>query len=135
MYLIKTYLDKSAIQGVGVFAGEDIPKGTVVWRTVEGFDQILEPDHVKKLPAAAQKYIARYAFVYKGKFYLCGDHGQFTNHSENPNTGNWPDKDSIEEVALRDIKKGEEITSDYRTFDESSLNGLGFDVAADKPAS
>ena len=39
MYLVKTYLDKSGIHGMGVFAGEDIPKGTIVWDFVEGVDQ------------------------------------------------------------------------------------------------
>ena len=128
MYLIKTYLDRSKIEGVGVFAGQDIPKGTKVWEPVPGFDQIMDPAHVKTLPPAAQRYIERYAFVHRGRVYLCGDHGQFTNHSDNPNTGNWPSPDGEVEVALRDIKKGEELTSDYRIFDEYSREKLGFTV-------
>ncbi len=32
MLLIKTKLDLSKIHGIGLFAGEDIPKGTIIWR-------------------------------------------------------------------------------------------------------
>jgi SET domain-containing protein len=35
MLLVKTYLDKSAIHGLGVFAGEVIRKGAKVWRFVD----------------------------------------------------------------------------------------------------
>ena len=30
MYRVKTYLDRSLINGIGVFAGEDIPAGTLI---------------------------------------------------------------------------------------------------------
>src|SRR6185312_11978 len=40
MLLVKTYLDKSAIHGLGVFAAERIRKETKIWRFVYGFDQV-----------------------------------------------------------------------------------------------
>ena len=124
MYLVKTYLDKSGIHGIGVFAGEDISKGTVVWDFVEGIDRAYTQSEFDALPATARSYLEFYAFWDKGMIYKCGDHGCYTNHSDAPNTGNWPEPDSMSEVALRDIKKGEEITSDYRTFDEPSRENL-----------
>ena len=40
MLLVKTYLDRSPIHGLGVFAAEFIRKGTRVWRFVESFDRV-----------------------------------------------------------------------------------------------
>ena len=39
MLLVKTYLDKSSIHGVGVFAGETIRKDQKIWRLVYGLDR------------------------------------------------------------------------------------------------
>ena len=51
MLLVKTYLEKSAIHGLGVFAGEFIAKGTKIWRFVEDFDRAYSP---KQFAATAQ---------------------------------------------------------------------------------
>ena len=123
MYIIKTYLDRSAIEGIGVFAGEDVKKGAVVWELVKGFDQIFTATQVKVMPPRAQEYIKRYAYLENGLYYLDADHGPFTNHADNPNT---IVRDEFSMVASRDIKAGEEITSDYREFDEDSNRDLGF---------
>lgn len=126
MYLVKTYLDRSAIQGVGVFAGEDIKKDTIVWEFTHGIDQAIDEALLDTYSPHIQSFLKRYAFWSKGKMFLCGDTGKYTNHSDTPNTGNTPD--SLREIALRDIKKGEEITSDYRTFDDQSKDKLDFEV-------
>jgi SET domain-containing protein len=123
MYTVKTYLDRSVIEGTGVFAGEDIARDTVVWTLVDGFDQVLSPDHVKTLPIQAQEYIARYAYLMNGMIHLNADHGKFTNHDDNANTFTLPDGDV---VACRAIKKGEEITCNYREFDDLSQEKLDF---------
>lgn len=123
MYIIKTYLDRSAIAGIGVFAGEDIKKGAVVWELVRGFDQIFTVAQVNAMPPRAQEYIGRYAYLEKNLYYLDADHGPFTNHADNPNT---IVQDECSMIAARDIKAGEEITSDYREFDEHSKEDLGF---------
>ena len=36
MLLVRTYLDKSSIHGLGVFADQVIRKGTRIWTFVEG---------------------------------------------------------------------------------------------------
>lgn len=124
MYLVKTYIEKSTIHGMGVFAGEDIAKGTLVWDFVEGLDQSFTQAQYDALADVAKKYLEYYGWWNNGLIYKCGDHGSYTNHSDTPNTGNWPNTHSMAEVALRDIKKGEEITSDYRSFDEISRENL-----------
>ena len=49
MLLVKTYLDKSSIHGLGVFASQVIRKGTKVWRFVDGFDRVYSPTQFAKL--------------------------------------------------------------------------------------
>ncbi len=116
MFLIKTYLSKSAIHGLGVFAGEHIPKGTVISRMAPGFDQVWDLAEFEALPELAQDYIQRNGWLNNGKYYMNIDHGLFTNHSRDANVATQPD-DS--EVAVRDIAKGEEITCNYTEFNES----------------
>ena len=58
MLLVKTYLDKSSIHGLGVFASQVIRKGTKVWRFVDGFDRVYSPTQFAKLPKPARDYLA-----------------------------------------------------------------------------
>jgi hypothetical protein len=113
MLLVKTYLDKSAIHGLGVFADEVIRKGTKVWRFVDGFDRVYSPTQFAKLPKPARDYIWNYGYRVDGEILLTIDHDHHMNHSDNANT-HWHDGYI---VASRTIRKGEEITNDYRQFD------------------
>lgn len=112
MIKIKAYLGKSKIDGWGVFASEDIKKGTITWEYVDGFDIIVDNYMLNNDP----DYIKKYAFFDKqlNKHILCGDIDRYTNHSENPNIGPLPDGRM---VALRDIKKDEEIVANYNDID------------------
>lgn len=123
MYTVKTYLDRSSIAGVGVFAGENVPKGTVIWTMVEGFDRVFTAEQFASFPVRAQEHIRRHGYLHRGVFYLDADHGPFTNHSDNPNSVTLSQK---EIVASRDIKKGEEITCNYYEFDEETEYKLSF---------
>ena len=49
MLLVKTYLDKSPIHGIGVFAGETIRKDAKIWRFVYGFDRFYTRKRLAKL--------------------------------------------------------------------------------------
>jgi uncharacterized protein len=113
MLLVKTYLDKSAIHGIGVFAGQSIRKGTKIWRFVEGFDRCYTPRQFARLPKPARDFIRRYGYSADGEILLTADHDCHMNHSEKPNTY-WKNGYTI---ALRDIRKGAEITGSYRIFD------------------
>jgi uncharacterized protein len=113
MLLVKTYLDKSAIHGLGVFAGEFIRKGTKVWRFVEDFDRVYSPRQFANLPKPARDYIWNYGYRVDGEILLTIDHDHHMNHSEDANTA-WRNGHI---VARRNIRKGEEITNNYRQFD------------------
>lgn len=64
----------------------------------------------------------QFTHVLFGKIYLCSSPEKYVNHSSNPNTV----QDLINrcDIALRDIKKGEEITTDSRKDD--TLNSRNF---------
>lgn len=115
MLLVKTYLDKSKIHGIGLFADELIKKGTLIWKFVPGFDFVLNKKQLKTFPKVAKRWILKYGYFDKDEklYYICVDDARFFNHSENSNT---EDKD-LGTVAARNINKGEEITCNYYDFD------------------
>ena len=113
MLLVKTYLDKSAIHGLGVFAAERIAKGTKIWRFVAGFDQFYSPKQFSRLPKPARDFIKFHGYRVDGEILLTVDHDRHMNHSDDPNTY----LKSGYAIARRTIRKGEEITNDYREFD------------------
>ena len=113
MLLVKTYLDKSAIHGLGVFAGQFIRKGTKIWRFVEGFDRFYSPKEFARLPKPARDFIKFHGYRVDGEILFTVDHDRHMNHSDEPNTY----LKSGYAIARRNIRKGEEITNDYREFD------------------
>ena len=113
MMLIKTYLDKSRIHGIGVFADEFIRKGTKIWRFVEGFDHAYSPKKFAKLPKQARDHIRHYGYRADGEILFSADHDRHMNHSDDANTYL---KDGYV-IARCNIARGEEITNDYREFD------------------
>jgi hypothetical protein len=113
MLLVKTYLDKSAIHGIGVFAGERIAKGGKIWRFVEGFDRCYTLKQFKKLPKPARDFLQNYGYRVDGEVLFTVDNDCHTNHSDTPNT--YLKAGYV--IARRAIRKGEEITVDYREFD------------------
>ena len=115
MLLVKTFLAKSKIHGLGVYAGEYIRKGQKVWRFAEGYDRAWSPKEFSKLPKAAKDFIQFHGYRVDGEILLTIDHDRHINHSENANT-RWY---SGHIVATRNIPKGAEITNDYRLFDRA----------------
>jgi SET domain-containing protein len=114
MFLVKTYLDKSSIHGIGVFAGEFIPQGKKLWEFTLGFDRRYSLQELHMLPSVTQALMHRYAFAVKGQIFYSVDNDCYTNHANIANTAY---HESGYATALRDIAKGEEITDNYRSFD------------------
>lgn len=115
MLIVKTYIDKSTINGIGLFAGEDIRLGQVMWVFNSRFDSIIRQDEMSRYPELVQKYVDKYAWVGRddGHLYIGIDDDKFCNHSDTPNKGYVHEDNTF--IALRDIAKGEEITEDYST--------------------
>ncbi len=117
MLLVKTKIGPSKIHGIGIFADQVIRKNTVIWKFQKGFDLKIHKSKLKVLSVPAKKRFLQHSyFDARTKTYILDfDDIRFINHSENPNIADsGGDSDAI---ALRTIKKGEELTINYRSFD------------------
>ncbi|MBZ0172355.1 MAG: SET domain-containing protein, partial [Phycisphaerales bacterium] len=96
--------------GHGVVATRNIPKGTITW-VQDKLDREFTSDHVESLGGAYLDILDKYCFRnQQGQWVLCWDHARFVNHSFNSNCLTTA---YSFEVAIRDIRAGEEITDDY----------------------
>jgi len=98
------------VDGLGVFANRDFKKGEIV---VRWNIKIISQGEYERLPKYEQYY-----FCHKrdGKIYLYPDPGRHVNRSEAPNAV--ADFKKEADVALRDIKKGEEISIHKETKED-----------------
>lgn len=94
---------KSKINKKGVFAARDFKKGEVVLRWKP---RILKKSEIDKLREGQKHYVYRAG---KNKYFLMQAPEKFVNHSCEANTR----IKNCCDVAARNIKKGEEITSNY----------------------
>ncbi len=94
---------KSKIQGKGVFANRNFKKGEIVikWNTSKKINK----SEFAKLPKHKKKYIA----LINGEYIVNQSPAKFVNHSCNSNTK----VKNFCDVAIRNIKNGEEITGNY----------------------
>jgi SET domain-containing protein len=114
MLMVPTNVAPSRFHGLGLFASQDIPAGTLVWRYYPGLDKYLTEEEYQSYPEIIKKFVDFYCNVNSERKYLfCVDNARFMNHSDGPNISAALD----ENVALRDITAGEEIVCDYREFD------------------
>jgi SET domain-containing protein len=110
----------SPIEGIGVFALQDIPKGcrSMFSKANEQEQWIsISKTEVENLPAHAKALIENYC-LYDAENYFVPDYGfkkmdlvNFLNHGDTPNIISINDGEFFE--AIRDIKKGEELVIDY----------------------
>ncbi len=110
----------STIEGIGVFALQDIPKGCreMFSKTNEHEQWItVSRKEVDNLPAHTKALIENYC-LYDEENYFVPDYGfkkmdlvNFLNHANEPNLISINDGEFFE--AIRDIKKGEELFIDY----------------------
>ena len=108
----------NAVVGYGVFATEVIPKGTITW-ALDPLDQILEPERTGEIEAQFHGSVEHFTWTNgRGKRILCWDFGRYMNHSCSANSIGYGGAEF--EIAVRDIARGEELTSDYRTLNLES---------------
>lgn len=97
--------------GVGVFAIRDIPKGDKLY--ADTFPQLYTLTYAsfnKLFPEIREMLLGRWPNVVNGSGFAWPDtmFQGYMNHSDDPNY------DAKEDIALKDIKAGEEIVEDYR---------------------
>lgn len=107
----------SRAKGMGVFATQLIPKGTVTW-ILDDQDQPLDdftlPAHWTGSGPTRERTDPDARFLYqdkRGRLILLHDHARYVNHSCSPNTAGG--RDDRFNIAIRDIAEGEELTEDY----------------------
>jgi SET domain-containing protein len=122
MLKVKTYVAPSEKHGLGLFAAEDIPAGTVVCTFNPQFDRALDADRLDLLAPPAREHVRRHGYLAGRRWWLPVDDMRFCNHSDEPNLVNC-DID-LHDRAARDIAVGEELTCDYRSFDEDAERKL-----------
>ncbi len=111
---VKLELRRVNHREVGVFARRAIRKGELL--IVSG-GRVLPYHRVKALPRSFQ----RFCFHLEHGFYLVPPRGRkialgyWVNHSCAPNAGDGRGWYALSLMALRRIRKGEEVTCDYRT--------------------
>lgn len=96
---------KSKISGKGVFAKRDFKKGEIV---LQWNPKILTKTEAEKL-APKQKH---YLYQEKNKYFLMQPPEKYVNHSCDSNTV----AKNKSDIAIKNIKKGEEVTSTYANF-------------------
>jgi SET domain-containing protein len=114
MLRVRAQAGRSCIHGLGLIAQEFIPAGTPVWVFEPGFDRAILPRALGDLAEEERQAFYRYGWLDEnwGRVLLSADDDRYTNHSDTPNI-RWDDGEGGM-VAVRDIRKGEEITTDYR---------------------
>jgi SET domain-containing protein len=87
MLVIKTFIDKSPIHGIGLFAAEDVPEGTIVWTFNPRIDSIIRKDEIGDVPEHVREFLTKYSWTDSdGHFRIGVDNDRFINHSSTPNT-------------------------------------------------
>src|SRR6516225_3895295 len=66
MLLVKTTLRPSEVHGLGLFADEFIPKGTVIWRFDGRVDHRYDESQLAALPAEEQERLFTFCFQAPG---------------------------------------------------------------------
>ncbi len=127
MLLVKSFLKFSEIHGVGCFTAEDIKAGQIVWKLDPILDTEFDETFLKNSHPAVIEFMNTYAYGQrngsKKTFILCGDHARHMNHSDSPNLVEAGDGNAYN-LAIRDIKAGEELTCDYLAFDTEANSKL-----------
>jgi hypothetical protein len=113
----------SKVHDIGLIAIRDIPKGVNPFQSLLKYRFLgITQSELRGVPKEVQKMILDYCAVENGKIYIptVGFNPvhllHFINHSKRPNVKVMSDRTTF--IALRKIKKGEELFSDYSTYDE-----------------
>ena len=96
-------IGKGKLLGKGVYANRDFKKDEVV---IKYHLKPLTEEEYKNLPESKKMF----THSYRGQIFLYQEPERYVNHSSEPNT--YQDHIQKADIALRDIKKGEMITTD-----------------------
>lgn len=99
--------------GYGVFATADIPRGTIVY-VKDSLELVITPTDYLMHNQEMQDVIEKYSYIDEnGNRIISWDFAKYVNHCCNCNTIS---TGYGFEIAIKDIKKGEQITDEYGIF-------------------
>jgi len=115
MLRVKTTIKNSDVSGIGLFADEFIPKGTVTWQYDEHIEPSFSIEQFESFSELVKEHILIHGYFdhTTQRYVLCIDNQAFINHSNTPNIESTPDAD----IAAQDIHPGEELTCNYRQYE------------------
>jgi len=136
MLMVKTKVLPSPLHGYGLFADQDIPEGTVIWKFTPGFDRKFTREEILAFPDLLQIFIYKYCWRSKKSKLYCfsADDGKYFNHADEPNCLSKYEDDEEEVITrtLHDIKTGEELTDNYNSFEQDHSEGDVLEEIAEK---
>ena len=124
-------LQPSKIEGIGVFAIRNIPSGVNPFKTIAKYSRTgyvrITDDELDGLPSGVSRLLRALFVPSEGKMHVptCGTNviylNAYLNHSTKPNMRT---RDGYTFTTCRMIRRGEELTVDYRTYGaEAALKG------------
>jgi uncharacterized protein len=119
MIHIKYKLDMSIHHGIGLFAVEDIPEGTLLYTPSPLLDVNLTQEQFDTLNEKEKEEVRWWGFFDEPsqKWHVDFDMTHFINHSYDASVTQDQNYNEAHLVAKRDIKAGEELTQNYLEFE------------------
>ncbi len=121
MLTVRTYLDRSPVHGIGLFATEEIAAGALVWEFNPLIDLKFTPAQWRELRATLAPpsfaNLVQYSYKEKGDIYLCLDNAQFMNHSRG-GANVVQDRGCDRMLAGRRIESREELLCNYFAYSD-----------------
>ncbi len=123
----------NSISGFGIYANRHIKKGEIVFQGEERQHRIVTRQHVENHWTEEQKLnFRRYAYALSSEVFVLWDDNPAEwspqNHSCNANTG----MNGLNVVALRNIRIHEELTLDYSSFLDETMEPFECRCGADQ---
>ena len=98
----EVFIGKGDLAEKGIYANRNFKKSEVI---IQYHLKPITKEEYKKLPESEKMF----THSHYGRVYLYSEPERYVNHSDNPNT--YQDLSKKQDIALRDIKKGEMVTT------------------------
>lgn len=114
MICIKYKIKTSDIHGIGLFADQNIPKDTLIYKPTPLLDVDITEDEFQGLNESEQAEVKYYGYFNKKtqKWHVAYDAIRVLNHAEDVGANVTQDSDMVM-IAKRNIQKGEELLQNY----------------------
>lgn len=118
----KYQMKGNAIAGFGIYANKDLRAGEVIFKGEEKAQRLATKSYIdSNWSSSEMETFKKYAYPLSSELYLLWDQNPSEwapqNHSCNPNTA----YKGLNVIAVRPIKKDEELTLDYASFLDHSM--------------